>query len=837
MQDFLSEYINTLSSQRRERVYDLLRAAKTDKSNLDNIALRLANTRTNSPLSVGSETFAGPISNSKFNGAYTDIIERFMELYEVSNDVSLMLDTHTSVLTSEIKALEDEIMAMTKAINNYAFTLADNGAYDFSFIETFSDDTMRFDADPTTLTDRSGINFRPGEGCYVNSASGILTLAPALENSYPLAGQIVNSNCAGFITSDTGLTSALNSSVGNGWRVSISAPRPISSTLGGNLRQGAQFEIELLVVTPSPSDNIVVTPFSEKPFEILKLEVFSSEDEGEESKLTLINGLSIIDKPTDFGFPLRTVTRVKILLNQPVYRRGQLSPYQPEETHRKLYSDIRAQTSEDASTDLPLMYGVYRRNQKALMRTILYSFNKSLTSHDTRIFKAQIPHIDFDPNRGPMGAYDFIRNDRKNYAPDQLWKGTSQVNAIFRRMIHEKVFSNTPEVLSGRLVHGPLSHFFTGGRQLNSYVQLASSANAISAPKLGVNVTGEELAGVQTTHQHFLNYQYDMGFRNIEIGRGQRVFRGVFVTKSLPANSDSGEVKMKTDDVDFLAINSDRDSKLVTSIEYSITNQSDPKLETDWIPIQPTNLGADVRGERIFFNEGGSAMFRFAALSQGDIRIYRNGYAIDFSTATLVLSTDGQAIKGIRMPTGTLNPNDIFTIDYTTNGDQTIINFNDEGFERASLASAFDENGAGESFVGTYNSRSIQLSNEVYLDYDEIKENGSYSQTLGFQGTYQPITILLADGSIAQNHTNYLGLGQNNLTEIDESITAYIHSGRNITFNQPIHSRFSVYYQYLPSNLKARIVLRVNDLNYVSPQVNSMQIKTKTRKSNAKREV
>src|SRR5688572_18306676 len=216
MRDFLSEYIQTLSTRRQERVYDLLRAAKTDKTNLDNIALKLADSIKNTPLALGSETYGGLISNARFRSVYNETISRLRELYEVSNDVALMLDTHTSVLSSEIKALEDEIMAMEKAMENYAFTLADNGSYDFSFIETFNDETMRHNADPSTFSDRSGVRFRSNEGCYVNSAAGTLTLAPVLENAYALAGDIVNSNCAGYITSDTGLQNALNGSVGNG---------------------------------------------------------------------------------------------------------------------------------------------------------------------------------------------------------------------------------------------------------------------------------------------------------------------------------------------------------------------------------------------------------------------------------------------------------------------------------------------------------------------------------------------------------------------------------------------------------------------------------------------
>lgn len=835
MRDFLDTYISTLSTRRREKVYDLLRASKVEKANLDAIANKLENMRSNTPIVIQSETNNSLIGQGKFFGTYNDIIQRLKELFSVSNDISLLLDTYTSVLTSEIKEVEDDIAAMEKALDNYAFTLSDNSAYDFSFIETFNDDTMRLEKSPSSFTDRSGSNFANNEGAFVNSASGTLTLSPVVDVVYDLVGNIVNSNCAGYITSDTGLVNALNGDVTSGWRMSISAPRPISATLLSNSRQGAQFELELTLTTPAPSDTLVVTPFSDRPFEILLLEIYSTKaNTSEQTKTTIVEGVHLIDKPTDFGFPLNTVNKVRMVINQPVYSRGGVSPISSEESYRKLSGTLQDQVFISGIEELPTINNVFRRNKKALNYTFLHSINSMVSSKKTRIFRAALPQIDFDPSRGPMSTREFVTSDRKNYLQEDLWKGHSQVNTIFRRMIHEKILSNRPYSLSGKSIMSPFTFFLNGGDQLNQAFNLSGTWSIGSG--VDVNVDGHSMAGLQET-PNFLNYEYDLGFRNIQVGRGQRVFRGVFVTKPLPAQSDSGEVRLKTDDIDYLAINSDKNNKLVTSIEYSVTNQSDPKIEDDWIPIHPINKGTSVASERVFFAETGVARLRFPASPLGELTLYRNGYTVDMNIIEQIRSNDDQAIVGLRAGIGTLTPNDIYTVDYTTYGDHTTVNFIERGFEQTNLASAFDSNGAGQTFVSTFNGRSISLANEPYIDYDSVESLGSYSETLGFIGTYQPITIVMENGTLALNQTNYNGITQNNLSDIPDTTVAYVHSGRNITFNKSLNERFTVYYQYLPSNLKTRIVMRVNDVNYISPQVNSIQIKTKTKKPNPRRDI
>lgn len=844
MREFLDEYITTLSNPRRERIYNLLNAAKTDKGNLQAVLQKLNNSPRETYGPPSAIDFGGELESGYLESAYNDAMNKLVDLYTVVNNVSLLLNSGAELLTSQIKAIEDSNMAMMKTIENHAFGLVDNGAFDFGFIETFNDNTMRYSGDDIIYSDRSGVPFTEQEQAHVSKAAGILTLSPAIEVAYGMTGRIINSNCSGFITSDTGIQNALNGDVASGWRVAVSSPRPITASLGNVTHQGAQFEIELVMVIPSPCDSIIVNPFADKPFEILKIDVHFSQDGEETSKVSLLSEPKTIDRPTEFGFALNTVSRVVMIVNQPVYDRGKLPARKTEQVYRAMSSEINKNLgliAEEFNTV------VYRSNKKALMKTFQYVLRDQVTSNNMRIFRAELPNINFDPATGPLSIHNFMKNEGASYGKDRIWSGVSTVSNVFKRMLQERVLGQNSNYLSGKGVSNASLSFYGRASKLNSDARYSGTIPESATYGLSANVDAMDIATASSS-PNFLDYEYDLGFRNIQIGRGQRVFRGVFVSKSLPAPSDSGEVKIKVDDVNYEAYNSDKHSRTVTSVEYSVTNKSSPKTEADWIPILPTNYSDKIMAERLFYNDNGSMFFRFPAVLQNDIRIYRNGYLVNNEPTVpveFITSVDNQSIIGVRLPLEAIGPIDIFTADYEVYGDQTVVNFDDRGFGHASIATAYDDNGPGETFLGTQNNMGIQLSNDPYINYALAEAQGSYASylqvpyppVLGFLGTYQPITIIMQDGTVAMNQTNYIGRTQNNLQLFNESKTAYIQSGRNIVFNRVIDERFTVYYQYLPSNLKLRTVLRVNDFSYVSPQVNLVQLKSKTRTPDARREL
>ncbi|MCF1193273.1 hypothetical protein LRR18_16915, partial [Mangrovimonas sp. AS39] len=104
MKDFLDEYIVSLSGKRRTKIQDIMAAARVSKEDLDALAAKLNDTRREAPIVISPEKYGSAIQSTKFDAAYRDVYRRTLELYNTSNTIALLLDSHSSILSSEIKA-------------------------------------------------------------------------------------------------------------------------------------------------------------------------------------------------------------------------------------------------------------------------------------------------------------------------------------------------------------------------------------------------------------------------------------------------------------------------------------------------------------------------------------------------------------------------------------------------------------------------------------------------------------------------------------------------------------------------------------------------------------
>lgn len=825
MKDFIDEYINTISARRRERIYDIISDSELHKKDVEALSDKLNEFRRQAPLIIKGEVPGNQVSSGKFDITFRDIQLRLFELYKLSNDISSLLFNNTATLTAEIKALDDELVSMEKAIDNYAFSLSDSGSYDYSFIETFSDEVMSETQD-LQITDRNNIPFEKNNRASVNTASGILTLSPGVSTAYGLTGSIVESNCLGYATSDTGIEKALNDNFGEGWRIAISSPRPIVSSLRSELASGAQMYLEFFLQNPSPSDTVILTPFSDTPVDVLSIRVFDNLTDNTYNEV-LTSSVSL-DRPISFNFSLKSISKIGIVINQPIYKRKTLVAQPFETQYRALSNSLQDQRKRyEEIKNKP-----YKRNKK-VQKYVLLKSQKNL--HDfPGFFNSVSPNIDFDKLNGPVTLDNMLFKRNKPNGNELLWKNQNFSQDIIKKMIFDKVFAGNLSILPKRTIidkRDLISYRQTSGlnKTLSSYdgqgsLELIGSENAPNVFSTSDNNLSQSL-----------DYQYDLGLRTIKVGVGSSVYSGYYLSKVLPAPGDSGEVRLQVNDTNFQLANSIRDSSVVTSVEYSITNRSVPNKESDWIPILPSNQEIAI-AERFFVDQSGVGYFRFPASSQKGITIYRNGFRMDLGNEnSFIYDAAKISVLGVRIPIRNVQITDVLTCDYTPSGDPYVVNFEDMGFGQSNLASAHDAHGAGETFTGTSNDRVVSLSYNPYIDYEQVIENGQYGSS-GFTGTYQPIVVQLADGTVAINQTNYSGFVQNSLADlIDSSTIYYIHSGKNLIFNKAFDQSFTVYYQYLPSNLRFRVVMRVNDPLFITPIVDSVQVKAKLRKADKRK--
>jgi hypothetical protein len=793
MNPFLSDYIFSLPSRSQEKIQDILAAAQVSKENLDDIAKRLNDIQERSPLLIRPETYGSIISVVGLDAAHRDVSLTMREMFDESNSISLLLDTQTEILSSEFKRYQDQLVAFEKYINSYSFMLSDQSFYDHGYSESFSDDIQK-ETDPVLsgmLYDRSTIAFDKNlESLEVDHGSGILTLGAGFVTNYPLFPRVLRSNCIKYVTSDSGIEKSVSETVGEGWRVAISSPRPISSSIIEDQDKGAQFELEYSLESPIPCDTISIKPMSDSTIDVLSIKVYG---ENLSTFKELVTTPKALNKDMVVYFEQDMVSKIVVIVNQPIYTRGKLPPVQSEITYKDVLESQRQRSKTSVQSS--------NNSRKAFHRL----FNKWFLASEKKRASLQRPVVNLDRySSDGMGAKDELSYQKEAARVRSLFKYRNDSRNIFSRWIAEKLFKDQPELLERyTLIERPYAK------------RLEDIPFILKDEKIDNNIDP-------------MNYEYVLGIRNVNIGITVNKDRGLFISKPVPSPVQSGEVRIQTNDTNYMYEDSYLDNPQVTTIEYSVTNKSNPSKEEDWVSILPAQVKGSQIQERLFLQSSGYGAFRFRASSQTGISIFKNGYSLGLDSSSFVRSNDNLAIVGVRIPQSefSLNADDIYIVEYLPEGDPTTVNFEKQGFRQKNLASAYDSNGAGELFQRTGNSRSINLAYHPYVDTNKISEETTYSSELGLVGSYQPIKVVLSDGTIAYNYTNYVGLQQNDMSADDPQL-AFLHSGKEIIFNKEINQEFRVYYQYEPSYLRYRVIFRINDKIKVSPFVDSLVVKMK----------
>lgn len=784
MRPYLNNYFETLSGRRQERVSSLLEEARVGKEQLDELANRLHSTITGegfSPVALGKDQADSLIRSDNTSLNIRDITLRIRDLYRISNLISLLLNSHASVLVADVKALEDELIAMEKLAFNFAFLLSDNQSFDYGYLESFSDERGR-DGRFSVVPDRSGSPFGPAAHAAVRVDEGVLSLPQSLANSHGLSGEILKGNATAFAVSDTGLKNVFSKGTSTGWKMTLATAGPITAPLPeANGRTGAQVMLEFRLSQPAPCSEIKLVPFADMPIEVLQVTTYNGEDDS--TGKNLLDSPRIMDRPLTLHFVMESVVRFRVLLNQPTYERVTKFEKVAEHRYMELVREINNQRT----------IGVKRHSRKGV--------NHLERAEQARImgktyYSSSLPSTDLSPTYGPMNTKQLAKILR--YKLSSRWqKVVGKKSYIVYDVV--KLSGHMKEVTrnSADPTFNKLTHYLTTDNPIHQVIE---------RPPL----TGFTEAG--------FDYHYNVGLHYVGIGTEAPGFKGVFVSKPLPSPGDIGEVRIKTEEDNYIVPVSSRNSKIVTSVEYSVSNKSNPIEENDWLPILPAGQHK-VEGERLFFDEAGQAYLRFPAQSSQLLSIYRNGYLISLDSSAFIRGTPGSFI-GLRLK-GSFTPDDIFTCDYFPVGDPSVINFQAYGFDLPPLVSVHSTDGTGEKFLSTGERNTVNLSYFPYIDPAQAAAGG-----------YQPIVVKFDDGTVAQNLTDYQ---TNKTVPLPPSDYYYIHSGDTLMFNQPIKKPFRVYYQYLQNNVRVRTILRCNAKDFVSPKVDYVHVKAKTRRPDARR--
>ncbi len=810
MNPFLDNFINSLNAVETKRVTTVLEQAKVNTNKYDDLAEQISRTILNVDFFVNFQQPRGLMKGNDFLSNFDSIDERMEQLFTSSNTSSLLINSYSHSLVSDIKSVESELNDLEKAIGNYAFLLSDAKAFDYAFLEPFSD-TVNQELVDKFNEDRDKTFFRDDETASVDSEEGFLAISQGLTTSYSVSPIMIKNNYASYERSNTGLTGSTTENEQDGWRVSIGSPTPIKSPLPEfeNLYAtppsgyvGALAVIDFVLDSAAICDTIKVTPFSEHPVEITQVVMYHG-TEGQEEK-HLLDEPIVIDSAINLFFPITSISKFRIFLRQPLYVRMLPNVNRDAQEYNKDFIAPYIRVNQDKYKEVADSMGVFL--DKLLGIQSRYPETGSPTSPlpssrdtipDLESFEAYVINL---INQNP-----FLVESDDDGAPTKA--EVSQKDKLISRVI---------AIVRNKMLK-------------QGYYNLGNDNQEITANSNGTD--SDSQADPEVAEPPL--YVYSMGLQNVVVGTGSQGFKAVYVSKILESHSDLTDIKIRVSDFNFKTTNRVNDSIPVTSVEYSVTNNSNPQNEYNvfknpggqWYPILPSETYV-VQGERLLLDSQGKAYLRFPASFAAPLTVYKNGEQLALQTADMMIEPSRQVIYGVSLPSLQYSPVDILTCNYTPAEDQTVINFDSLGAPTPAVSPFISNDGVGESFTNSFGQLSLNLSKVPWVDMTKL--DPGLDEKFGITG-YQPITVRFSDGSIAFNFTNYID-GDHLPLDSNSDDHQFVQNGTILLFNKPITNSARIYYHYTPCNVRLRVILRCNYQTFISPKVDFVQLKAKTRK-------
>lgn len=839
MKYFLDDFISTLTPQGAKQAAFMLSDAKIEKEQFKAIEAKLAKNLALGTIQLPNMNPTEVVSGPQMAEIFNQMGMSVSEIFNRSNNISLLLDNYIGVLGTDIKALENELNVLEKSIDNYAFLIADNGSYDFAHLESFSDERGR-DEELDVIPDRAGQKFSPKDQATIDMATGTLVSSSAQSQSWPIAAVDIAATNVATLMTETELETLKNiikPSLDSGWKVSIKSP----SLLKGKLQNfqdddpavtGVQFILEFVLASPAPSDTIKLMPFSDWGLTLTEVRTYPGEDESVFDRVW--SGSASINQPYTVHFARSVVSRFRLYIKQPFYRREIDRPVAAEDRNKKIFDELAGKNiamPENPSTNKEIPLSGSRSSSGWWdQRMIMYLDDRIRSRKADSPFTVSAPRNDFKKNWGAF-SYRSSSLERKTFEENKkIWSDQDWTARLVADVV--KNIANSESVWG---------HTFNAQHQVkpawtNTYAAMRPDRDHLVAP----TSPSEDPHTPQGRGegQVSIPYNYKIGLRTVAVGLSSPQDRSVFVSKRLDAPGSVGAVRIKSAFSDVDLIDTDKDSTRITSVEYSIANLSKPTIEANWTPILPIGT-AEILGERLFPDVTGLCKLRFTAKIDADIKIYINGYhQKDYdikSIARRLGDSNGLAYDAINIPLNQFTSIDVLTVDYTPSHDFTTIEIPPADPTAAPpLVSAYDETGAGEGFIDSSNQLVISMGHNPYIDYRQVA-TATYNEEGGLSG-YSPIVVRFTDGTVAINLTNYKD-GSQSILDPDAEIYQYIQSGKTLMFNRVVTKPFRVFYQFQPSDVRVRVVLRCNHSEFVTPRVDFFQLKAKTIKADAKRKL
>jgi hypothetical protein len=848
----LPDTINSFSSLSKTTVTSLIKNMKVDKIEIGSLISRLSGFTAGNNFATSSIGSLSTLSKEVLVELFRDSSLRLNNLYNGANSAGLALDSMIDILSSEIEKIEKDINDLETFINNYEYISGKDDLYNANYIEKFDNSLYDYSYDGSNfnIPDRDNAPFINGGNYFIDTISGILKMG----NSYSNKNIINNiksiniaSNYQNYITTDGNFDNLFNDNLKDSWNLTIKSPIVLTSNIINYLKylnydysriNGAQTAVEVELVSGINIDTIRINPNLGNGLQLLQIVAFnppntnSSNVNSADSYNLLLSTPRNLDSRLEISFEKKIINKFIFIFNQSSYIRNKMTPITSELNSKNIQSFINERLNE-------------RSKKFSLMQDLVYwHFKRNNTVNG------------LSKNRNVENEYYSYRfpkdlNEYSKMISDEIFKANnfdlSDRGKLFNSPIFKNLFYNIVSNLDTNYSNIYSNYFVESSMSKNSQQTLAYPGNMMQGNSNNVSDQKYQFYGQSssfgTAHDAVVDlltkeasdsYEYIFSLKSIEFMEcnSLNIDKSCFVSRKIPINGQILAVKSRAEVIKSSANDEAVSFNLnnLLSYELSISNKEIPSNELDWVPIA-FNSSTTIDSEVMFFDTTDfSAKLRFRALS-GSVVLFKDGLRCNTSQYSFNAVSNKITITDRSL----FAPASIFCVSYTLDTvmyDPYEIDFIKYNLYEDITKNYGDNSGPGQSFARNDSNRSINLEYTPYVNKTYLND-ATYGLTIGtiFRGAglgYNPVKILLSDGTYAINMTNYTDT-QYSAGFYDTNLTLFIQNGKNITFNKIINSNFKVFYEYIPYNLRFRLIMRKNVPNLDIPaKADSVLLKIKT---------
>jgi hypothetical protein len=454
MKSSLPAYIKTYSLGTRKAVSDIIITARQDSRSAASIAQSLQGL---SSLNQYNGIVIAPytlVSFEAFLDFFRDINLKTIDYYDTMNSATTVLNSYVSILNSELAKLEKDVNQLDIFVNNYSFISGEDDLYNGSFVETFSDDSNSYLTEnfQNKQYDRDGSEITLDEIASVDSVPGHLKAGTRLVSlGFNPRIEEYKNNYTQYISSSSDYYNLFNEQSIRGWNTTIKSPIVITSRtedfsdIGYDYSSvtGATGSLTMVFENPQTMNCIRISPNLGADFQLLQVILYSAvspQNSGSTGSSTssssevanqILSSPVLVDSVKDISFNQTLIRKVKLIFNQPRYKRISNTASIYEQQSKIIDYFIAESRSLRAKKHDKLQDVVYsyflKRNEIATL--------SSNPNYIPNYYSYRYPCDTTDPNYGSVYEFLSSRNTFTELNNNEKLKNTSRISKIVESIV------------------------------------------------------------------------------------------------------------------------------------------------------------------------------------------------------------------------------------------------------------------------------------------------------------------------------------------------------------------------------------------------------------------